>query len=170
MVERLADILLLLRQRFRCRSSQPPIGEHLPPPSLLVDFRPRRTIALEKELAEIDRRIDRAVAAIIDGRITEQEAAAHLPALRQRRPALAAELASIGNAGVIVLRPAVVETYLRDLESLERAINSDLAIGCRSSGQCHPHLDRNRHGAAGARRGGTGDYRAGRSRRGAWCR
>jgi hypothetical protein len=129
MVERLADILLLLRQRFRCRSSQPPIGEHLPPPSLLVDFRPRRTIALEKELAEIDRRIDRAVAAIIDGRITEQEAAAHLPALRQRRPALAAELASIGNAGVIVLRPAVVETYLRDLESLERAINSDLAIG-----------------------------------------
>ena len=28
-----------------------------------------------------------------------------------------------------MLRPAVVETYLRDLESLERAINSDLAIG-----------------------------------------
>ena len=88
-----------------------------------------RRAAMEKELAEIDRRIDRAVAAIIDGRITEQEAARHLPALRQRRHALAAELAAIGSAGVIVLRPAAVDTYLRDLQSLELAINADLAIG-----------------------------------------
>jgi site-specific DNA recombinase len=88
-----------------------------------------RRAALEKELAESDRRIDRAIAAIIDGRITEQEAAGHLPALRQRRHALATELAAIGNAGVIVLRPAAVEIYLRDLQRLESVINADLAIG-----------------------------------------
>ncbi|MGC1327528.1 MAG: hypothetical protein WA850_17570, partial [Xanthobacteraceae bacterium] len=85
---------------------------------------------LETEIANVDRQIERAVAAIIQGRITEAEAAAHLPGLRAQRARLAAELAALGSRPVILtLRPAIVEGYLRDLARLEDVINSDLAAG-----------------------------------------
>jgi site-specific DNA recombinase len=88
-----------------------------------------RRAELAAELAEIDRRIDRAVAAIIDGRITEQEVTLRLPALRERRAALAGELSSLGNASVVKLHLPAVKIYLRDLRQLERVINSDLERG-----------------------------------------
>jgi site-specific DNA recombinase len=88
----------------------------------------RRTI--ETEIVEVDRQIGRAVAAIIQGRITEAEASAHLPALRQRKAELAAQLASAAAPPKLIkLRPAAIEAYLRDLEHLEVVINSDLADG-----------------------------------------
>ena len=67
---------------------------------------------METEIANVDRQIERAVAAIIQGRITEAEAAAHLPGLRAQRARLAAELAALGSRPVILtLRPAIVEGY-----------------------------------------------------------
>ena len=86
--------------------------------------------ALEGELAAIERRISRAVATIIDGRITNEEAEAHLPALRVRRAELAARLATIEKPPAIVtLQPAAVNSYLRDLVRLEDVVNRDLADG-----------------------------------------
>jgi site-specific DNA recombinase len=85
---------------------------------------------LETEITNVDRQIERAVAAIIQGRITEAEAAAHLPGLRAQRARLAAELGALGSRPVILtLRPAIVESYLRDLARLEEVINSDIAAG-----------------------------------------
>jgi len=89
-----------------------------------------RRQALEREIAAIDRQIDRAVKAIIDGRITEGEAAAHLPALRARRAILAAELAGLGApAKVVALRPAAVDRYIADLAHLEETLNAGLTQG-----------------------------------------
>ena len=85
---------------------------------------------LTAELETVDRQIVRAVAAIIDDRITREEADVHLPALRVRRGAIAAQLASIEEpAGVITLRPAAVASYLRDLDRLADVVNQDLAEG-----------------------------------------
>jgi site-specific DNA recombinase len=84
---------------------------------------------IDGEINELDRQIDRAVLAIIEGRITELEAAEHLPALRQRKAQLAIELASLANRNVITLRPAAVDAYLRDLRHLDEVINADLAEG-----------------------------------------
>jgi chromosome segregation ATPase len=85
---------------------------------------------IEAEIADLERQIDRAVAAIIQGRITEVEASAHLPALRKRRSELASELASAAAPlKLIKLQPALIDAYLRDLERLETVINSDLAEG-----------------------------------------
>lgn len=54
----------------------------------------------------------------------------HLPPLRQRRAELAVELAAIGAPpNVVALRPAAVDSYLRDLEHLDEVINADLAAG-----------------------------------------
>jgi site-specific DNA recombinase len=85
---------------------------------------------LDTEIANIDRQIERAVTAIIQGRITEAEAASHLPGLRERRAQIADELAALGSRPVILaLRPAIVESYLRDLARLEEVINSDITAG-----------------------------------------
>ena len=111
---------------------------------------PGRKMAIERQIAEIDRQIERAVSAVIAGRITEQEADSHLPGLRQRRNELVAELASVSNPGVIVLRSAGIETYLRDLESLQQTINADLERGLEFFGQSHPGNDRKRNYHAGA--------------------
>ena len=48
-----------------------------------------RRADMRREIRELDLQIDRAVLAIIDGRITETEAAQHLPTLRQRKAELA---------------------------------------------------------------------------------
>jgi site-specific DNA recombinase len=88
----------------------------------------RKTI--EAALAEVDRQIERAVAAIIAGRITEREAASHLPPLRLRRDQLAGELESLdGASSVVLLRPAVVEHYLGQIAQFERALNEGLSRG-----------------------------------------
>jgi len=85
---------------------------------------------LQDELAVVDRRIARAVAAVIEERITREEADVHLPALRARRAELAARLVAIDEPpAVITLQPAAVDSYLRDLERLEQVINQDLAEG-----------------------------------------
>ena len=91
-------------------------------------------LAIENELAAVERQIERGVAAVITGRITEEEAAAHLPGLRQRRTELANELSSIGHAtAVITLHPGAVASYVRDLRRLEEVINGDLAHDASSA-------------------------------------
>jgi site-specific DNA recombinase len=88
----------------------------------------RRTIAAK--LAEVERQLERAVGAIIAGRITEEEAAAHMPALRRRRAELSEDLAAIdGGAKLVSLRPAAVELYRQRLIRLEEAVNTGLANG-----------------------------------------
>jgi hypothetical protein len=88
----------------------------------------RRAIA--NKLAEVGRQIERAVTAIIAGQITEQEAAAHMPKLRQQRTKLAEELAAMeGGAAIITLRPGAIEIYQARLAQLEDAVNAGLANG-----------------------------------------
>jgi site-specific DNA recombinase len=82
---------------------------------------------LQAQLATVDRQIARAVLAVIEDRITREEADDHLPALRARRAELAAQLATIeGPPAVITLQPDAVDSYLRDLDRLEEVINADL--------------------------------------------
>jgi site-specific DNA recombinase len=82
---------------------------------------------IETELAEIERQIERAVAALIVGRITEEEAAAHLPRLRLRRTELAEHIAANGHAKAVTLHIGAVGSFIRDLGRLESVINGDLA-------------------------------------------
>lgn len=84
---------------------------------------------LRAEFADVERRIDRAVAAVIDNRITAEEAEAHLPALRGRRAELAQRLAAAQSPRVVTLRPAAVDGYLRDLARLDQVIAGDIESG-----------------------------------------
>jgi site-specific DNA recombinase len=85
---------------------------------------------LEARLENIDRQLSRAVAALIQGRITDAEAERHLPALRREHEQLAAELTALGAPPKVVsLRPAAVDEYVRGLDHLHELINADLAIG-----------------------------------------
>jgi len=86
-------------------------------------------LELQGQLETVDRQIARAVTAVIDGRITREEADWHLPALRVRRAELAARLAVIEAPAVITLQPEAVDSYLRDLDHLEEVVNQDLAQG-----------------------------------------
>jgi site-specific DNA recombinase len=91
---------------------------------------------LTAELAAVERRIEPAVAAIIEGQITRDEARVHLQALRARRVEIAGQLAAIeAPAAIIKLKPAAVDSYLRDLERLEEVINADLADGDEGAAQ-----------------------------------
>lgn len=75
---------------------------------------------VEKELADVDKKIGRAVDAVIDGRITQDEAETRLPDLRRRRAELAGELASIATAPIAFdRRKAAVGAYLGELDRLE---------------------------------------------------
>jgi site-specific DNA recombinase len=85
---------------------------------------------LEEELEAIGRQIDRAVVAIIEDRITKEEAERHLPVLRRRRDEVTAELSAIRvRPNVVGFQPAAVDAYLRDLDRLAEVINDDLAAG-----------------------------------------
>ena len=85
---------------------------------------------IENDLAEIELKIARAVAAVIDGRITREESEAHLPTLRERRADLAARLGGIEKPpALIVPQPGAVDRYLRDLARLEDLVSRDLAEG-----------------------------------------
>jgi len=86
-------------------------------------------LELQGQLATVDRQIARAVVAVIEERITREEADVHLPALRARRAELAAQLAATDAPAVITLRPAAVDAYLRDLDRLAKVVNADLAEG-----------------------------------------
>jgi hypothetical protein len=84
----------------------------------------------EAKLETLERQINRAVAAIIQGHITEGEADRHLPELRRQRADVAAELALLGEPPkVISLRTAIVDDYLGTLQSLPEILNGDLAAG-----------------------------------------
>jgi site-specific DNA recombinase len=89
-----------------------------------------RRQVLEAKIEALDRQISRAVAAIIAGRITDEEAAAHLPGLRQQRATLAGELAALSNAMRDAKpQPTAVDAYLRDLAQLEASINAKIVAG-----------------------------------------
>lgn len=88
----------------------------------------RQSLAIE--VVTVGRQIERAVAAIIQGHITEAEAKAHLPTLRARHAALTAKLASLANpVPIIEGRPAAVDAYLRNLARLDEVVNAELADG-----------------------------------------
>lgn len=85
---------------------------------------------MEAQIRALDRQINRAVRAMIDGRITEAEAEVHLPELRRRSALLAAEFAELDSPpAVVALVPAAVDTYLRDLSRLNEVMNANLAAG-----------------------------------------
>jgi site-specific DNA recombinase len=85
---------------------------------------------IQEHLEAIGEQIDRAVGAVIEDRITKEEADRHLPGLRRRRDQLAAELSAIGATPKVVgLQPAAVDAYLRDLDRLDEVVNGDLAAG-----------------------------------------
>lgn len=85
---------------------------------------------LTAKIETLDRQIGRAVAAIIAGRITDEEAGAHLPGLRHHRAAFAGELAALSTALQDARpQPTAVDAYLRDLAQLEASINAKLAVG-----------------------------------------
>jgi site-specific DNA recombinase len=87
-------------------------------------------LELEVRLENIDRQLARAVAAVIQGRITDAEAERHLPTLRRERDQVLAELSVLGAPPKIVaLRPAAIDEYLRGLDRLHELINADLAAG-----------------------------------------
>lgn len=89
-----------------------------------------RRHSMEKELAAVDRQIDRAVRAIIDGRITEEEAAAHLPTLRARRIELAAKLTDLVPLPIpINARRAATSAYFAELAALEAQGAADSEAG-----------------------------------------
>lgn len=84
----------------------------------------------QARLASVDREIERTVAAVVRGTITDREADRHLPTLRQERDKLIAELMAAGQpVKVVAMHPAAVSAYLRDIESLDEAVNRDLAAG-----------------------------------------
>jgi site-specific DNA recombinase len=87
-------------------------------------------LEIQTRLATVDRQIARAVQAVIEDRITREEADVHLPALRALRAELAARLTTIEMPpAFIALQPVAVDSYLRDLERLEEVVNADLAEG-----------------------------------------
>ena len=89
-----------------------------------------RRLDLERDFEAVGRQIDRAVGAVIENRITAEEAGRHLPGLRKHRDELAAELAALGTAPRVVgFQPAAVGAYLRDLDRLAEVVNGDLADG-----------------------------------------
>jgi transposase len=86
--------------------------------------------SLERELAAIDRQIERGVRAIIEGRITEGEAAGHLPTLRTQRADLAAKLAeAVSRPTPINARAAAMTAYFAELDLLEREGAADGEAG-----------------------------------------
>jgi site-specific DNA recombinase len=85
---------------------------------------------IQEQIEAISEQIDRAVVAIIEGRITKEEADRHLPGLRRRRDQLGAELSAIGATPKVVgFKPAAVDAYLRDLDRLAEVVNGDIAAG-----------------------------------------
>ncbi len=85
---------------------------------------------LQAQLVTVDRQIARAVAAVIEDRITREKADLHLPALRARRAELGAGLAALAEPPkVISLQPGAIDGYLRNLDRLEEMVNQDLAEG-----------------------------------------
>jgi Site-specific recombinases, DNA invertase Pin homologs len=85
---------------------------------------------LETQLADAQRDLDRIIDAVIKGRITDEEADARLPALREARDSLKRELELAEKPPkVISLHPAVVDEYLRNLDRLAELIGADLAEG-----------------------------------------
>lgn len=93
-----------------------------------------RRQVLTAKIEALDRQVQRAVAAIIAGRITDEEAAAHLPGLRHQRATVAAELETLSAAVHDAKpRPAAVDAYLLGLGQLEATINAKLAAGIDDS-------------------------------------
>jgi site-specific DNA recombinase len=84
---------------------------------------------LQTELAGAEREIDRAVKAIVNGTLLEEEGGKLLPPLRARRDELKAMLAAAVEPNVISLHPKLVERYLRDIDKLAETINRRIAGG-----------------------------------------
>jgi site-specific DNA recombinase len=91
----------------------------------------------ERRVADAQAEIDRTVRALVRGTISEDEADAHLPALRAERDRLAAELAGTPEPPkVVALHPASVKAYLADLARLHELVNKDIDEGDQGLANC----------------------------------
>lgn len=84
---------------------------------------------IEKAHAQAVREIDRVVAGIATGTLSEAEARTRLPAMRERRDAAAAELATIQPPPKLTLHPAAVQRYLDAVERLAATLGRRAAEG-----------------------------------------
>lgn len=79
---------------------------------------------IESDLAAAQRKLDRAIDALINGDLKEEEAAARVAALRTERDELAARLAMADEPPqVVTLHPAAVDSYLASIDRLAAAVN-----------------------------------------------
>jgi site-specific DNA recombinase len=83
----------------------------------------RARAPMEKELAEIARKLERAQTMCMDGAIEIEELKARSAPLKVRRAELQALLAEVAEPAVLSLHPGVVEAYRRMAEQLREAMD-----------------------------------------------
>lgn len=89
-----------------------------------------RRAKLERIAAEAKRALDRAVENLIRGRISESEADAVLPGLREEHARAATELAALAEPPkTVTLHPGAVDAFLTDLDRLADVIADHTAEG-----------------------------------------
>jgi site-specific DNA recombinase len=82
-----------------------------------------RKVSSEARIRQLTAEIDRTIGMTVKGLISEDEAAAVLPALRSERAGLEAELSSIGReTNLVELHPRAAEGFVAAIERLESAL------------------------------------------------
>lgn len=85
---------------------------------------------IESDLAAAQRKLDRAIDALINGDLKEEEAASRVAALRTERDELAIRLAMAEHPPqVVTLHPAAVDSYLAAIGNLAATIHAEAAQG-----------------------------------------
>jgi site-specific DNA recombinase len=85
--------------------------------------------ALERELGQVKRAIDRIVEAIGDGAIDNAEVRTRMAELRRRRENAEADLATLAPAPKIALHPAAVASYLATVNDLAATLSRRIVDG-----------------------------------------
>jgi site-specific DNA recombinase len=85
--------------------------------------------ALERELAQVGRAIERIVEAIGDGTMANSEVRGRMAELRRRRDTAAADLAAVAPPPKIVLHPAMVMRYLASVDDLAATLSRRIVDG-----------------------------------------
>jgi DNA invertase Pin-like site-specific DNA recombinase len=82
-----------------------------------------RRAGIERRLSAAQRELDRVINLTVKGIISEGEAAGQLPALRNEKATLEAELSTIAETPKVVeLHPTAISSYLRTVDELETAL------------------------------------------------
>lgn len=94
-----------------------------------------RRAKLVHRLAAVQRELDRLVGLVVKGILTDDEAAAQLPALRSEKAAIETEIATVGEEPKIIeLHPSADRAYLKAIDDLEATIAEP------SDGREHPAM------------------------------